>query len=475
MIGQLGVEDEQKDDCIDLCIPLSKLLFSYDNELQRRGKNAIMNLIEQNENIVSGLLQIGFLDRSSDTLNNIPSQSSSSSSQTTITSSSSFVMNILTILDQIITITSEKIPKSGKIMKTLDQLKKTGETVPIRRKAKNIQDQINEEGQINEPESDNEQSKEKIISLEDRIRTLEEQIRNKDERERIQKQEKIDSDQQIDTLKKDKNEAMRISSQISKRMNDHIKSMVNESDLEKLRMIPWIEMCKDLSKQIVPGQEGLIDLQRQIEICEYLIEMFKNSKINDEYRKRCIQSGIVKILLNIFENWKVEDIKFEHVKAFFKLTLTNNNEIQQLLFTLNPFKGLLNLLNHSNSGIQSNGIDSIFNIQIGGSNTTLLTEVHPYFDAIASIGGTEKIYEFMNRKNTNKGCKDTAAIIIGYFHRARKIENIEIRINVIKHLKSIVNDKDNWTKNESRKALRYLAQNSDNKTEIEKDGFMIPT
>ncbi|KAA6359757.1 MAG: hypothetical protein EZS28_044716, partial [Streblomastix strix] len=125
MIGQLGVEDEQKDDCIDLCIPLSKLLFSSDNELQRRGKNAIMNLIEQNENVVSGLLQIGFLDRSSDALNNIPSQSSP---QTAITSSSSFVMNILTILDQIITITSEKISKSGKIMKTLDQLKKTGET-----------------------------------------------------------------------------------------------------------------------------------------------------------------------------------------------------------------------------------------------------------------------------------------------------------------------------------------------------------
>ncbi|KAA6371220.1 MAG: hypothetical protein EZS28_033253, partial [Streblomastix strix] len=96
MIGQLGVEDEQKEEWIDLCIPLSKLLFSSDNELQRRGKNSLMNLIELNENVVSCLLQIGFLDRSSDALNSIPSQSfSSSSPQTTITSSSSFVMNIL--------------------------------------------------------------------------------------------------------------------------------------------------------------------------------------------------------------------------------------------------------------------------------------------------------------------------------------------------------------------------------------------
>ncbi|KAA6369998.1 MAG: hypothetical protein EZS28_034475, partial [Streblomastix strix] len=428
MIGQLGVEDEQKDDWIDLCIPLSKLLFSSDNELQRRGKNSLQNLIEQNENVVSGLLQIGFLDRSSDALNNIPSQSSSSSSQTTISSSSSFVMNILTILDQIITIASEKISKSGKIMKTLDQLKKTGETIPIRRKADYLKNMIEKEGQTNEPESDNEKSKEKIISLEDRIRTLEEQIRNKDERERILQQEKIDSDQRaqnsegnIRTLEQDKNEALKISTQISKRLNDHLKSMVFESDLEKLRMIPWIEMCKDLSKPIgdLPGQEGSIDLQRQIEICEYLIEMFEDQKKNDEYRKRCIQCGIAKALVNIFENWKLEDIKESHSQAFFYLTYNNNNnEIKQLLFTLHPFKGLLNLLNHSNSYIQSDGLVSIFNIQKGGSETTSESEIHPYFDAIASIGGIEKIYEFMNRNNTNKDCKDRSAITIGFFYRA---------------------------------------------------------
>ncbi|KAA6377666.1 MAG: hypothetical protein EZS28_026807 [Streblomastix strix] len=256
-------------------------------------------------------------------------------------------------------------------------------------------------------------------------------------------------------------------------MNDHLKSMVSESDLEKLRMIPWIEMCKDLSKQIVPGQEGSIDLQRQIEICEYLNDIFKDSKINNEYRKRCINSGIAKALLNIFENWQLEDIKEQHSQAFFKLTRTNN-ENKQLLFTLDPFKGLLNLLNHSNINIQSNGIDSIFNIQKGGLNSTSQTEIHPYVDSIASLGGIGKIYEFMNRKNTNKDCKDRSVITIGFFYKARKIENVELRTNVITHLKSIANDQNEWTKTSSRFALRYLAQNSDNKNEIEKDGFVIP-
>ncbi|KAA6378540.1 MAG: hypothetical protein EZS28_025933 [Streblomastix strix] len=304
------------------------------------------------------------------------------------------------------------------------------------------------------------QTEQKAVSLDGRIKTLEQNQKQLEER--------------AETAEKDKNEALRISSQISKRMNDHLKSMVNESDLEKLRMIPWIEMCKDLSKPIVFGQEGSIDLQRQIEICEYLIEMFKDYPKNDEYRKRCIQSGIAKALLNIFETWKLEDIKQQFSDAFRNLTYTNNNEIKQLLFNLNPFKGLLNLLNHSNCDIQKRAINSIFNIQKGGLNSTSESDVHPQFDAIASIGGIEKIYEFMNRNNTNKDCKDYSAITIGYLHGARKIENVYMRINVIKHLKSIVNDQNEYYKFFSKISLKYLAQNSDNKTEIEKNGFIIP-
>ncbi|KAA6361084.1 MAG: hypothetical protein EZS28_043389 [Streblomastix strix] len=238
-------------------------------------------------------------------------------------------------------------------------------------------------------------------------------------------------------------------------------------------MSPWIEMCKDLSKPIVSGQEGSIDLQRQIEICEYLIELFKDSKINDEYRNRFILSGAAKALLNIFQNWKLEDIKEQYSEAFFLLAYTSNEEIIQLLFTLNPFKGLLNLLEHSNIIIQKRGLESIFNIQLGGSRSKSKTEVHPYFDAIASLVGIEKIYEFMNRNNTTKYCKDLSAITIGYFYRARNYENVDMRINVIKQLKSVVQDQNNSLKVNAKSALNKLAQNTDNKTEIEKDGFLI--
>ncbi|KAA6373719.1 MAG: hypothetical protein EZS28_030755 [Streblomastix strix] len=529
MIGQLGVEDEQKEDWIDLCISLSKLLFSSDNELQRKGKNSLINLIEQNEGIASNLLQIGLLNRSSETLMINPLSSSqlkssilpmASSSQISSSSPYSvFVMNILEVLDKVLNCENAVFIKSNKLISVLEKIKTEGNTKEIKRKAKFIQDLIIEEGQNNETETELEKSKNMIINKkqaedkasasEVRCKALEQEKVQKDEKIKTLNQEKTQKDLKIDALTKekiiseqkavqleghiktleqdrkqleDKSPAtqkenlilMRKMNEISKRMNDHLKSMVFESDLEKLRMIPWIEMCKDLSKPIVPGQEGSIDLQRQIEICQYLIEMFKNQMINDEYRKRCINSGIAKALLNIFENWKLEDIKIEHSKAFFKLTVTDNNEILQLLFALHPFKGLLNLLIHSKNDNQQYAIYSIFNIQLGGANSTSDTEVHPYFDSIASIGGIEKIYEFMNRNNASKYSKDTAAITIGNFYKFRKIENVEMRINVITHLKSIINDDDGWTQEKSRKALRYLSQNLDNKNEIQKDGYVIP-
>ncbi|KAA6344325.1 MAG: hypothetical protein EZS28_052249 [Streblomastix strix] len=242
-------------------------------------------------------------------------------------------------------------------------------------------------------------------------------------------------------------------------------------------MISWQQWCEDLSKPIgvVCGQDGQIDSQRQIEICKYMIGMFKDSKKNDELRKLCILSGAAKALLNIFQNLKLKDIKLEHSEAFSKLTFTDNNEILQLLFNLDSFKCLLNLLNHSNSDIQLYGIQSIFNIQFGGSKQTSITEVHPYFDAIASVGGIDKIFEFMNRNNTTKNCKDLSAITIGYFYRARKIENVWMRIRIISYLKSIIYDKNNQLNGNEIWALKYLSQNLVNNAEIVIGGFMIPS
>ncbi|KAA6384108.1 MAG: hypothetical protein EZS28_020364 [Streblomastix strix] len=662
IISVLGGEKEEQVDWTILSASLLTLLFDSDSGVSDAGKTTILKMMKLKEEFIHGLFQIGILDYSAEELIKILLvQISLSASQKEVPPSQLITMNILEVLDKILNAEQIKFFKSIKLILALEKIKNEGSTREMKRKAKNIQDLLNEDGQADKTEIDLENANQHIQELKQQnqtftaqieqidqsIKTLTEEKAQKDQRiealtheitqkeqratiaegqiqilatqntqkdqsinqlttEKNQKQQRIDQltqentqkeqriltvqgqnqtfaaqigqkDQQINSLKEEKaqrdqtiatltrektqdntqkeqrinqlnqevqqlrqratsaegqvttltreklqkdliittltnennkkdqsitnlqrdkkqaedqvtekqkqintannekNAQEKSANENQKKMNDLLKQMVKEKDKEKLSQIPWIEMCKDLNNIITyswqDGREKI--LQRQIEICELIIEMFVGK--DDEGRRCCIKAGIAKVLLNIFENWKLEDIKHEHARAFSLLAYNNNNEIKQLLFNLNPFKGLLNLHNHQNSNIQSDGITSIFNIQKGGLNSTSDSEVHPYFDTIASIGGIEKIYEFMNRKNTNKECKDTAAITIGNFYKAKKIENVEMRTNVIKHLRSIVNDQDNWTKNESRRALRYLAQNLDNKAEIEKDGFAIPT
>ncbi|KAA6387563.1 MAG: hypothetical protein EZS28_016908 [Streblomastix strix] len=214
-------------------------------------------------------------------------------------------------------------------------------------------------------------------------------------------------------------------------MNDHLKEMVTESDLEQLRMIPWIEMNKDLSKPIVPGQEGSIDLQNQIEICEYMIVMFKHKKRKDEYRIRCVNVGIYQTFIQIFETWKLEDIRLQHIRAFQYLSFSENDEIVQQFISQHPFYGLHRII--------------------------------------------KQIYELMNQKYSDKDSKDSIAICLGQIYKTRCIENVQMREDVISYLKQMINDEKLQKMKESRKALKYLEQNEVNKTEIEKNGFVIPT
>ncbi|KAA6372243.1 MAG: hypothetical protein EZS28_032230 [Streblomastix strix] len=88
--------------------------------------------------------------------------------------------------------------------------------------------------------------------------------------------------------------------------------------------------------------------------------------------------------------------------------------------------------------------------------------------------GINKIYELFKRK-LNKDITDTSAIIIGLLFKAREITQSKIKKDIIKHLKTLVNDEDEWVKDTSRRKLQDLAQNEVNKAEIEKDGFVIPT
>ncbi|KAA6388341.1 MAG: hypothetical protein EZS28_016133 [Streblomastix strix] len=344
MIGQLGVEDEQKDGWVDLYIPLSKLLFSSDNELQRRGKNSLINLIERNENVVSGLLHIGLLDRAAESLMRIPLSSSQqqssilpmTSSSLQISSSSPysvFVMNILEVLDKVLNSENAVFIKSNKLISVLEKIKTERSTKEIRKKAKFIQDSVIEEGQDNETEKQLDQSKEKIISLEDRIRTLEEQIRNKDERERIQQQEKIDSDQQI----------IRLNQQIEAKENENrqVKSRLASSE-EKVQTLEQQSHDKDIRINTLTQEKA--NIERQIQQIQEQINQNNNRKeiltremTQSELNVLESKLNIRRLQLEKIQNNKIIE-KFQSEKTSIKQRQTTAEGQSRILTTLNTQK-----------------------------------------------------------------------------------------------------------------------------------------
>ncbi|KAA6390525.1 MAG: hypothetical protein EZS28_013947 [Streblomastix strix] len=88
--------------------------------------------------------------------------------------------------------------------------------------------------------------------------------------------------------------------------------------------------------------------------------------------------------------------------------------------------------------------------------------------------GITKIYELFKRK-LDKYIVNKATLCLGQLFKAREINDSEMRKDIIKHLKTLINDEDEWIKIDSILRLYDLAQNEVNKAEIEKDGFVIPT
>ncbi|KAA6354707.1 MAG: hypothetical protein EZS28_049767 [Streblomastix strix] len=92
---------------------------------------------------------------------------------------------------------------------------------------------------------------------------------------------------------------------------------------------------------------------------------------------------------------------------------------------------------------------------------------------MSALNGIGKLYSLFKRTDIDKEMKNKSAICIGQLFRAKQLPD-EMRSEITSHLKSLVNDSDEWTKNNSIGALAYLAQNLVNNREIVKGRFKIP-
>ncbi|KAA6395796.1 MAG: hypothetical protein EZS28_008676 [Streblomastix strix] len=216
-----------------------------------------------------------------------------------------------------------------------------------------------------------------------------------------------------------------------------------------------LEGTDEEKKQIIENQEN---------DCKLLIRTVKN-KIDNIGRKQMIESGVVESLLFIFSNRDLNSITRSYSQTFFQLTHPSSDESKLLIYNKEPYPGLIRLLEHTDVGIASDAIASIFNIQLSGSSTTPDANPHPHYDSILACDGIKKIFALF-QKNVCKFSRDRSALCIGYMFRAQQITDQIMRNEIISHLKSLLSDSEDWIKERAKNALKYLAQNEVNRNEI---------
>ncbi|KAA6382455.1 MAG: hypothetical protein EZS28_022018 [Streblomastix strix] len=316
--------------------------------------------------------------------------------------------------------------------------------------------------------------------FEDRIRFAEERVRISEEGKRKAEEENRVAQQLVillETGEKEAEERARIAEEKVTRLQiekeTQLNNLIHQPGQSVITLNQWTELAKEMKKPFGKDEQENKQIEDRVEdICEMISDTFENKK-DDRGRKNSIQGGIAEALIFIFTQWPLDKIAEVHIKAFSHLTLQSGYQILILLFEKKPFAGLLRLLNHTERFIISDAICSIYNILTGCYFTTQIQEFHPHYSAIAESGGIEKIFELFNR-NLSKYSKDNSALCIGTLFKTHEISDLVMRQDIIQHLKTLANGPEGFEKRSSNIILKNLARNAVNRTEIEKDGFVIP-
>ncbi|KAA6376740.1 MAG: hypothetical protein EZS28_027733 [Streblomastix strix] len=436
VVGQLGIENSGEIDWTIACAPLIAMLLSSDDVISNVGKNSITILLDQNENVVVGILQMSFIDRATEVLSGSCSNTQPSSSIQAI--SPTVTMNILLVLDSLLTIANERIPRTPKLIEVLQKMSKEGRTNAIKQKSKMLllvlqsesQSQNEGPGRI-ERNDENQQLKKELLES---------------ERKRIEAEDKL--------------------KQSGQETEDLLRSINGIYDSPELKQSNWIEVKNEL-EIIERGTEIQKEeiRQKKIKTCQKIVSIFIG-KENYEGKKLAIESGIIDALLNLLIKYPLDNITISHIWAFYIFTYSSD-EIKLLLISKNPFQALLHLLDHPNIFIVNRAVVSIYNILLAGSKTTATSDPHPHFATIQAFDGIQKLYELF-QNNTSQYLKNTSAECISLLFRAKELPN-QMKRDIINHFKAILIRQEDDQKASAKVSLSKLAQNSANLAEIMKD------
>ncbi|KAA6378247.1 MAG: hypothetical protein EZS28_026227 [Streblomastix strix] len=456
--------------------PLIQIIHSLNEKQSKQGSKALSDLITENETIRNSLLTTGFAEVVLHTLtSNNQIQSKQSSSSTSDIIPIFIKVGLLDVVLRLVT-TAEGLQPLALLIPILEDIKLNGEG-ELKSKSKKILGLLSIEG-INVQSTSNKEElkyeKEEIIRLKEEYRIKDEEIRMKDElNQRINEElrrEKEQLKQKDEELRREKEERNRILEENGKLKfeNQMLKEKNNTQNVDLKRI------AEILRQPLVGTQQQQQQIQKQQEDeCRKLINKYDRKK-NDEGRQNIINSGIVEALIQIFLSRSLDLITQPYTQLFFVLTHPTSDEIRILIVPKNPYPSLIRLLDHQDIKVVDDVIICISNILNFGSRSTPSYSTHPHFDAISDCDGINQIFRMFKRNDISKHSKRIAAQCFGHLFRAREISNSEMKKEFIAYLKQIITKQDKKEMQNAIKALKRLALNGVNRTEIEKDGFAFP-
>ncbi|KAA6356127.1 MAG: hypothetical protein EZS28_048346, partial [Streblomastix strix] len=211
---------------------------------------------------------------------------------------------------------------------------------------------------------------------------------------------------------------------------------------------------------------------KRIETCLEIVTHFIG-KQDDPGRKLAIQSGIIRAILDLFDKTPLNSISIVHTWAFFVFTFPTSDVVKTHILEKFTSVGLLDILEHSDITIIHRILIAINDILLAGTNCTPDQQPHPNFQVVNTVGGIQIMYNLF-KKNLSEYSRDNSAFCIAQLYRAQSIPDPLMRSDVIGYLKSAINGVHEPMKIAATWALRFLASNEINRTEIEKDGFKVP-
>ncbi|KAA6381676.1 MAG: hypothetical protein EZS28_022799 [Streblomastix strix] len=290
---------------------------------------------------------------------------------------------------------------------------------------------------------------EKKKTDEERRRIEEEKKKIEDERRRIEDERRKSEERRKDIEQRNQMDSELESGQLDKS---------KDSDQGRDKQTSWKKIAATLSKKLEGNDQQIEKLvQKKDQLCEQIREMLF-SKEDDDLRKKMISAGIVDGLLYILQSVPLQQITRSVILALYCLTTPCGNEVKLMVFARKPFLALSRIFQHTDPLIAADAITTLYNIILGGSNTTNDADHHPHFIEMANCGGIQKIFQLF-KQTKQKDIKDTCAFCIGRLFKAKHIADVQMQREIIGHLKSLYNNPDEWTRNTVKGILTNLAQN----------------